>query len=118
MLTEALQIGDLGKFRELLDLWRKEKGLLPISEEQFRALCHAIKGREIEIFVLKDENDGILKGFCAAALEFQLEQCAYVPVSRGRYFCQECETENLQRQLEKYMADSMKIRGIPFPAKA
>lgn len=118
MLTEALQIGDLEKFRELLNLSRGEKGLQPISEEQYRALCHAIKGREIEIFVLKEESDGMLKGFGAAALEFQLEQCAYVPVNRGRYFCKECQTKELQCQLEEYVADAMKVRGVSFPAKA
>ena len=46
MLTEALQIGDLERFRELLNLSRGEKGLQPISEEQYRALCHAIKAEK------------------------------------------------------------------------
>ena len=114
MLTEALQVGDLENFRLLLDEARAEKGLPALDGRQFTALCHAVRGRETEIFVLKDES-GSLHGFCAAALEFDLDACAYVPAGRGCYFEEGFRDGEPERLVKAFMADSLKIRGIPLP---
>ena len=114
MLTEALQVGDLDQFRLLLDKARAEKGQPALDDRQFTALCHAVRGREMEIFVLKDES-GSLHGFCAAALEFSLDACRYLPKDRGCYFEEGFRDGEPERLVRAFMADSLKIREIPLP---
>lgn len=114
MLIEALQVGDLEQFRELLNEVRNAEGRNPLEDGQFTALCHAVRSREVEVYVAKE--CGVLAGFSAASMQFRLESCAYETEFRGHYIRPPYRNSDLERRLNEFMTDALKIRGLSLPA--
>ena len=110
MIIEALQSGSLPEFRNLLDEARGKAGELPLTDGQFTALCHAVRGNELEIYVARENQE--LAGFTAAATWFSLSSCRYEAAPRGRYIRPEFQGCGLEERLEEYLADALKIRGL------
>lgn len=114
MLIEALQMGDLEQFRMLLDEARYEEGRKSLEDGQFTALRHAIRGREIEVYVAKEGC--VLVGFSAVSIQFRLESCTYEAEFRGRYLRPQYRTCGLETRLNEFMTDALEIRGLSLPA--